>query len=164
MSNLEERALRALRDEQAENQRKHAAVQQAKAESDRELRARMAVTAVASVENVLGVHTSASDWKLYWATTTNGYDDAHYPMVRTEIEGVIVNCTENGHGQLVCNAGDSGKLFDFSLAGFGRALQYKKDETLDNCRYCRGLVKAKDLTAHEDDCYRRLPWHKKLRR
>jgi len=156
--------MRALRDEQAENQRTHAATHQATVESDQELRARMAATAVASVEHVLGVRTNASDWELYWAPTDNGYVDAHYPMVRTEIEAVIVNCTENGHGQLVCNAGGSGQFFDFSLGGFGRALQYKKDETSDNCRHCKELIKAKDLAAHEDDCYRGLPWHKKLLR
>jgi hypothetical protein len=164
MSDLEERALHALRREQVESQRRDAAAQHAKAEFDELLRARMAVTAIASVESVLGVRTRVSDWKLYWGTTNNGYGDGVYPMVRTEIEEIIVNCTEDGRGQLVCNAGGSGRFFEFSLAGFGRALQYKKDEALDNCSYCRKLIKANKMAAHEEDCYRRLPWHKKLLR
>jgi hypothetical protein len=165
MSDLEDRARRALQDEQAETQRQQAAAQQAKADSDRELHARMAETAVASVERVLGVRTRASDWMLQWATTRQGYGDDQYPTVRTEIEGVIVNITEDGDGQLVCNpAGGAGRYFELSLVGFGRAVQYKKDETRHGCRHCKSLIKAKDLAAHEKDCYRQLPWHKKLLR
>jgi hypothetical protein len=162
MSDLEERALRAVQQEQAEKRRKHVAELQAKAESDERLRVQLATTAVARVDSVLGVRTSPSDWKLHWATTRNGYGDDEYPTVGTEIDGILVNWPGNGHGQLVCNAGGSGRYFEFSLVGFGQALQFKKDETLVKCRHCGQWIAGKKMAAHEEDCYRHLPWHKKV--
>jgi hypothetical protein len=158
MSDLEERALRAAREEQADRDRNQLAAQRTKDETDEEIRAQLAETAVASVEAVLGVATRQSDWALDihyhnpWEVT------GPYPVVQTRIEGIIVTSGERGGCMVSVGATTH---FDFSLAGFGEALKEAKARIRFKCRYC-GHWKQGDAAAHEEECYRLLPWHKKI--
>lgn len=163
MSDLEERALRAAQQEQAESKRKQAAAQQAKAQADKQLRARMVAAACSRVESVLGVSPNQANWELVWAWTRQGYGDEQYPLVVSKINGVHVSCQENGDCSLTASADGESHGYEFSLAGFGQALQFLKAKTKVECRYCGDFVKGEQLAAHEPDCYKGLPWHKKIR-